>query len=701
MIIAASLLMGNIAFLMKLIMHAVDDWVATQWAMLTEARAKVRQDQERAKVKATSLKAKEAMQRKKQQALQGNAVVPKKGLFGGKKKPKKEKEEKPEKDESAGAGFVIEQKSKLIGKLRQFFYADYRTTQLLRFNWRGPQSDTLLYAPRLTEGLAQSQLPKDDDGGMLFEWGLNMRKWIFNLEIDDQLEFLVDNVGNFIYMVLVMAQFDQLPARLTDMIMLLASATKRLKDEMLHDPPQKKKPKKNKDKDKAKKEEDKLPGDESSEEEEEATNLGMLKKSMAEAIFTKLRQEVLDKRDILEQLKPLLVVELEERGIPLELAWDILDQLTNNQLRAALPNPNQLILRIRIYIVLSQCTEDAEPTLRRLLQEREAEINERWELMKFLQYDLRQVLDNDPTVDWETVRELLDRLPIEDIRQFVKDSDQAVDIIKAERQFESQLKEEGTSDDAVNVEDLNSMVMFVQKLPFDELRELLEHTQMLLDFLQLPNSEVWQGRKAREAFQVKQATKTYRDKVDKLYKDITEMDEDGMLKEKELEGPEKEDGEADNRAEQPGSDIMDGKPQSSTNTTSVPQSYLSASEHSGSSTASFARMQGIPETTDLGSEDLPSLDLGSQDGSSPGQSMQGEHDSKVAGMLGPEWDLQNVEDGASTRSGNGRSSERSAPQGSASSSKGSSQLSEGAATRRNEIEQLKRQLLIESGQVPL
>merc|ERR1711871_430144 len=94
------------------------------------------------------------------------------------------------------------------------------------------------------------------------------------------------------------------------------------------------------------------------------------------------------------------------------------------------------------------------------------------------------------------VRELLTRLPIEDLRMFIKDPHEAVRIIKAERQQQETIIDEGTSMDAVNVEGLNSMMMFIQKLAYEELHELLEHTQMLLDFLQLPTSEVWQGRKA-------------------------------------------------------------------------------------------------------------------------------------------------------------------------------------------------------------
>jgi hypothetical protein len=137
----------------------------------------------------------------------------------------------------------------------------------------------------------------------------------------------------------------------------------------------------------------------------------------------------------------------------------------------------------------------------------------------------------------------------------------------------------------------------------------------------------------------------------------------------------------------------------STTTPSASASYLpTLSEHSGSNASVGGRLRGVPESTDLGSDDLPSLDLGSQEASSEGRSARGEDEGKVQGMLGPEWDLQNID--AASSAGHSRSgysgSERSFQQGSASSAKESSyEKNQGVKdqSRQNEIDSLKHQLL--------
>merc|ERR1711966_424849 len=79
---------------------------------------------------------------------------------------------------------------------------------------------------------------------------------------------------------------------------------------------------------------------------------------------------------------------------------------------------------------------------------------------------------------------------------------------KQKADIEAESKEKGFTGDIANiltVEDLNSMLMFLQKLPYDELHMIVEFTQLLLDFLSLPAHAKWRdevvmrGRREEEA----------------------------------------------------------------------------------------------------------------------------------------------------------------------------------------------------------
>merc|ERR1711964_768393 len=107
---------------------------------------------------------------------------------------------------------VLEKKGIFLQKLRNIFAADYRISQLVRFKWGGPSSDAAIYIPRLTEGW-HGLKGKDQDGSFFLELSLQVRRWVFNLDVEEQLSFIVSNVGALIYHILVLAQFEQLPAR--------------------------------------------------------------------------------------------------------------------------------------------------------------------------------------------------------------------------------------------------------------------------------------------------------------------------------------------------------------------------------------------------------------------------------------------------------------------------------------------------------
>merc|ERR550514_2281742 len=67
MVIAGFMLAGNFAFLGKLAMHGADDWVATQWVMLQEARAlELREMKKNEKKKAAALEKKKLEDAKKE-----------------------------------------------------------------------------------------------------------------------------------------------------------------------------------------------------------------------------------------------------------------------------------------------------------------------------------------------------------------------------------------------------------------------------------------------------------------------------------------------------------------------------------------------------------------------------------------------------------------------------------------------------------
>merc|ERR1719327_1568855 len=91
----------------------------------------------------------------------------------------------------------------------------------------------------LRDGVPANEISKQEGGlaNNLLDVKLKLRKWLFNLGSERQLEFLVNNFAAFIHLLLIMARFDQIPARITDMFMMLTLAVRRYKAGLLANPP--------------------------------------------------------------------------------------------------------------------------------------------------------------------------------------------------------------------------------------------------------------------------------------------------------------------------------------------------------------------------------------------------------------------------------------------------------------------------------
>merc|ERR1719335_1837560 len=111
--------------------------------------------------------------------------------------------------------------------------------------------------------------------------------------------------------------------------------------------------------------------------------------------------------------------------------------------------------------------------------------------MKFLKYELRELLEKEAAIAWEDVFPLLELLPIEELRNLVKEPERCLKMVEHNERTKHRKKFRGNPSEALTVEDLNSMMMFLQKLPYDELHLLIEYTQMLLDYLTLPAAAPW------------------------------------------------------------------------------------------------------------------------------------------------------------------------------------------------------------------
>jgi len=183
--------------------------------------------------------------------------------------------------------------------------------------------------------------------------------------------------------------------------------------------------------------------------------------------------------------------------------------LTNDQLRRAAKHPVEMYSRVDFNITLSMCSEKTLETIKRSIRDHDQEKKDRKRINNFLKFHLREYLDQDPELDWHEIHSMLNTLPIVELNRITEDPDKVVQLAKKQKaDIEHEGKEKSFQGDPANIltiEDLNSMLMFLQKLPYEELHMIIEFTQLLLDFLSLPAHAKWRdevvmrGRREEEA----------------------------------------------------------------------------------------------------------------------------------------------------------------------------------------------------------
>jgi len=233
-----------------------------------------------------------------------------------------------------------------------------------------------------------------------------------------------------------------------------------------------------------------------------------LKISLLQELFASLMRETHEKQMILENVRNGALREtLTREKVPLDAAWDVLDKLTNDQLKRAAKKPVEMYSRVEFNITLSMCSENMLDTIKKTVKDHEHEKKERKRINNFLKFHLREYLDQDPDLDWHEIHSMLNTMPLVELNRLTENPDKVVQMAK-------QQKADGDTDtrkvpvfqdNVLTVEDLNSMVMFLQKLPYDELHQIIEFTQLLVDFLTLPSHAPWRdavvsrGRREAEA----------------------------------------------------------------------------------------------------------------------------------------------------------------------------------------------------------
>lgn len=358
---------------------------------------------------------------------------------------------------------------------------------------------------------------------------LASRKWFFCLGHKSQIQQSVDHITDFLDLLLVIAKFQMVPARLTDIAMLLAVSRKQMFWEMIHDP-ELKASKRNKKADANKEkeaEEDntsksnattsesgetEISGHSGEQDEvesgsDEETGQGSLlhmRAIMLEEVTHVARSESMLRRKLLEQLQSSIAPDLADRGIPEGLAWQVLARMTTEQLRQVTPFPNQILLRVRLFAFLIQSETMHDETMEFVSANRMAEDDQRVEVMTFMSYILRTMLDQESTLTWDHVKDVVDKFPVEDVRDLSKNKKQCIAVVQKQRKHDESMNSSKKLDAEyekmkkkrhevdVTVEDLGDMVTSLQKTPTKDLQELCEFAQLLLDFLQMPSTKTWE-----------------------------------------------------------------------------------------------------------------------------------------------------------------------------------------------------------------
>jgi hypothetical protein len=343
----------------------------------------------------------------------------------------------------------------------------------------------------------------------------------------------------------VSAEFGQLPARLTDIMFLLGASIKSLRWDLINNPPLKVKKKKKKEgkkgdqpawaaagvkvvkegrkgtlikdgdslkirwedaptrpavvkswkgmkpygKEEVAETQNETQGD-SDDDAQERGPIQQLKSMILRDIFERLRKEQEARRDSMKEVKNVLSPMLTDRLVPEELGWEVLDRLNTQQVQSTLVNPAQVLLRVRFFEYLLQSDGDSGAALERIGEARDAEALERADVMKFMRFMLRKDFET-RTMHWDQATEILNTFPVEQLQRLANDREQCLELLDKIDSYEPE--EPDANVDAITVEDMNSMLMFLERFSYEELHEVLEYTQMLLDFLQLPCTDTWQN----------------------------------------------------------------------------------------------------------------------------------------------------------------------------------------------------------------
>jgi len=377
------------------------------------------------------------------------------------------------------------------------FYGEWRRHQLLHLDWSGPGSDAQVFMPLLYDGYPYQKITT------LRTFSLHAIQFIFNLNQDFQLEVLKNLLEDFVNQLIQLAKFRQLPAQLTDMIFFLARAVKLMKKSMMEHPNTKRVVDSRgqlmtmgsmQSMDVGYHAGDHEQPTRQHRHTEILSDLDRLKTAMLEETFDRLLAQTKRKAELIAAMREKFagVEVIEKENFPMQAAWDIMDKLTNDQLQRAATCPVHLYKRVNFNLSMSRCSIDLRDAMHIVKGEQKALKERRKEIYTFISFALRRRLEAIPDVDWAAVRKVLDMLPVEELERLGRDPELCIaQVLEAREQEEKFKRFRGDTDFFLTVEDISSMLMYIQKLPYNELHLLIEYTQLLLDYLTLPTNAGW------------------------------------------------------------------------------------------------------------------------------------------------------------------------------------------------------------------
>eukprot|EP00929_Paragymnodinium_shiwhaense_P045335 TRINITY_DN23175_c1_g1_i1.p1 TRINITY_DN23175_c1_g1~~TRINITY_DN23175_c1_g1_i1.p1 ORF type:complete len:974 (+),score=258.09 TRINITY_DN23175_c1_g1_i1:399-3320(+) len=414
------------------------------------------------------------------------------------------------------------------------FFVHYRHRQHLTFRWRGPTSDAFLHRPMLHSGAGISESGELDKMPFYVKLQLQSLRSLYNLDPENQLSFVVSSISDFLHLLIFGAEFESIPNRMTDLIMLLSLGIKRWRHSQIHDPPlppRKEKKKASRHKETTvkvvKTEEDEEQAEmnaEANAEAEAATahlaadfaqdndasmkidsgSMAVLKARLIEEVLSKIQSEYTDRRNLLKELRLRLRPDLRDRAIPEELCDEILQRMTTDQLRRLKPHPKQILVRLNLFQLLLQCEHDEEGTLKRsttlarIKRDKQVDSKERLTAMHLMAHSLRSSLEKQTDVHWNDVKTAMAKLPVEEVLRLSKSQEECVGILQEQQRLEREMQSTSDSFDSVTVEDLNSLLIFIFQVEWKDFKDLMEYAQLLLDFVQLPHKPIWTDENFRQ-----------------------------------------------------------------------------------------------------------------------------------------------------------------------------------------------------------